>query len=863
MAKLSPMMQHYVNTKSQHPDAILFYRLGDFYEMFFEDAITVSRELELTLTGKECGLKERAPMAGVPWHSADGYIAKLIEKGYKVAICEQVEDPAKAKGLVKREVVRIITPGTVTDANSLDEKRNNYLYSVFMGGKRGALAGADISTGEFFVRPIENGLEGLKSVLSAEKPGEIITCDKDTLISITTSHVEQLDNKYFGLRNAKRELMQHFGVSSLDSIGLTDDMPSQIKAAGALIYYLGETQKIALPHINRIEILSSGDTMPLPENTRRNLEITEGIRSRGTKGSLIWVLDKTLTAMGARLLRSWVEQPLLKKNAIIERLEAVGEIKDDIILQQEAAEILKQVYDMERLLSRISFNTFNARDCLSLLRSLNQVKPMRQVLSSAQSGGLKKAMELLVPVDDLINLIHTAIDEDAPISITEGGIIKKGYSAALDELRSASLEGRQWLLDLETAEKEKTGIKSLKIQYNRIFGYYIEVTKANYHLVPDRYIRKQTLANSERYITEELQEIEDKILGADEKSVQLEYDLFLQIRDSIKEEIPLLQNIAEGFKRIDAFSSLALAAMEYGYACPNINTEGILDIKSGRHPVVERTLNDTTFVPNDAYMDGNESTMLIVTGPNMGGKSTYMRQVALIVLMAHMGSFVPAEYANIPLVDNVYTRIGASDDLAGGQSTFMVEMNELSFILRNATENSLIILDEIGRGTSTLDGLSIAWATVEYICTNNKTRAKTMFATHYHELSELEGNMQGVKNLSVAVKEMGDEAIFLHTIVSGGADKSFGLYVARLAGIPRELINRARQIQARLEANNISAGSLAAGIMEKQRGDKQLSIMDIGKSELIEELANVDVMSMNPVEALNYLYLLKEKARKL
>ncbi len=854
------MMRHYVATKQKNPDAILFYRLGDFYEMFFEDAITVSRELELTLTGKDCGLEERAPMCGVPWHSADSYIAKLIEKGYKVAICEQMEDPKQAKGLVKREVIRVVTPGTVTDLSALNEKKNNFLYSVYIKGRRAAVAFCDITTGEFFVREFDNGRDGVLLALSAESPGEIITSDKEALSNVQ-SYIQSVPESYFSLEKARNALKTHFSVHSLDALGLSDN--ASIKASGALLIYLQDTQKVSLPHINHIKIISSLDAMPLPESTRRNLEITESLRGKSVKGSLLWVLDKTVTSMGGRLLRSWVEQPLLSKEKILTRLEAVKELKSQVVLQQEIIEILKQVYDMERILSRLSFGSFNARDALSLLRSLKQAAPLKKLLSDCESEGIKNACSLLTPADETISLLSDAISEEAPVSITEGNIIKKGYSKELDELREASLSGRQWLLSLEEQERKKTGIKNLKIQYNRVFGYYIEVTKSNYALVPERFKRRQTLANSERYTTEELQEIESKIVGADEKSVQLEYRLFTQIRERLTQEISTLQKTAEGFKTMDALLSLSLAALENDYVCPEINTSGELFIREGRHPVVEKTIRDSSFVPNDAALNLDDSRMLIVTGPNMGGKSTYMRQTAIIVLMAHMGSFVPAEEARIPLTDNVFTRIGASDDLAGGQSTFMVEMNELSYILRNATKNSLIILDEIGRGTGTLDGLSIAWAAVEYLADKERCGAKTMFATHYHELSELEGNMDGVKNVSVAVKEMGEEAVFLHTIVQGGADKSFGVYVAKLAGLPKKLINRARQIQARLEANNINAGSLAAGIMEKNREDKQVSIMDIGKTELIEEIANIDVLNMNPVEALNYLYLLKEKARKL
>lgn len=863
MATLSPMMQHYLATKQQHPDAVLFYRLGDFYEMFFDDAILVSRELELTLTGKECGLEERAPMCGVPYHAADTYIARLIERGHKVAICEQMEDPATAKGLVKREVVRIITPGTVIDPSQLKEKQNNYLCSIHIQGKRAGIACCDISTGEFFVRITSSTPQALRAVLSAQQPGEIITNQMDALSDLSGSYVQTLPDSCFSLPAAKKRLCRLFHVPATEVLGLDKTLTLATSAAGALLYYLEDTQKITLSHITHLKILAPNDAMPLDANTRRNLELTEGIRSRSLHGSLLWVLDQTCTAMGGRTLRTWVEQPLLKSDAIEERLSAVDALFSAPVLMEELSETLKLVYDMERIMSRIAYRTLNARDCLSLLRSLKQVPSARALLSDLSVSGIQKVLTLLNPLSDLTDLLERAIHPDAPIVITEGNLIRDGFSKELDTYRSAGREGKQWLLDLETRERERTGIKNLKIQYNRVFGYHIEVTKSYYHLVPEDYVRRQTLANAERFTTEELKTIENQVSGAYEKAVALETILFDNIRSELQENILALQTTAEGFKTLDALLSLAKAARLNNYVRPSLNDQGLLTIVDGRHPVVERTLSDSSFVPNDAHMNSEDQRMAIITGPNMAGKSTYMRQTALIVLMAHMGSFVPASLADIPLTDNVFTRIGASDDLAGGQSTFMVEMSELSYILRNATDKSLVVLDEIGRGTGTFDGLSIAWATVEYLTDVKKSGAKTLFATHYHELSELEGALEGVHNYCVSVKEIGEDIIFLRKIVAGGADKSFGIYVARLAGVPQAVISRAKEIQARLEVNDITQSAISAGILEKNRKDTQVSLMDVGKTEFVEELANIDVLSMSPMDALNRLFLLREKARKL
>ena len=855
VGSVTPMMQQYLAIKEQHPDELLFYRLGDFYEMFFDDALTASRELELTLTGRDCGLPERAPMCGVPYHAVDTYITRLIEKGYRVAICEQMEDPALAKGLVKREITRIVTPGTVTDQSALSERQNSFLASVCIEGKRAGLAYTDVTTGEFYVRQLSNEERELRGALAAIAPREIITNAPDTVHPLSEASIGSCPQTAFRGANASDMLCEHFGVNSLTALGLDATLLPAAHAAGALMRYLSETQKNAMTHITALRILSENQTMPLDAATRRNLELTEGLHSRTTRGSLLWLLDKTATAMGGRLLRRWVEQPLLARAAIELRLNAVSALYDNHVLSERLYDILRNVYDMERILSKVSYNTLNARDCLALLRSLKQVPPLQALLADEACAPVCAALGELDPLSGLAQLLENAINPDAPLQITEGAVIREGYNAQLDELRQATTQGKQWLSDLEAKEREETGIKTLRIQYNRVFGYYIEVTKSYYNLVPLRYQRRQTLASSERFTTDELRQIESKITGAQEQSTRLELELFYAIRSEIAAAMPRLQGTANALKTLDALLSLARVARENNYVRPTL---------TGRHPVVERMLSDNLFVPNDTEMNDGDLRMQIITGPNMAGKSTYMRQVALIVLMAHIGSFVPAREAAISLVDNVYTRVGASDDLAGGQSTFMVEMSETAYILRNATARSLVILDEIGRGTSTFDGLSIAWATVEYLCDQKKCGAKTLFATHYHELSELEGVLEGVSNYQISVKEHGEEVIFLRKIVRGGADKSFGVYVARLAGVPHAVVARAQEIEARLEANNINQNTIGKNILEKgKRKNQQQDMFEYGRTELIEELANTDVLSMSPMDALNKLFLLREKARKL
>lgn len=866
MAGLTPMMQQYMEVKSKYKDCILFYRLGDFYEMFFDDALTASRELELTLTGRDCGLRERAPMCGVPYHAVETYLDRLIEKGYKVAICEQMEDPALAKGLVQRDVIRVVTPGTVIESGMLDERSNNFLLSVCFSGEKAGLAFADVSTGEFFVHQVEDAGGTLADEVTRISPVEIIASDLIRLreyVNRDDLSMSERPGTTFQYQNASETLCKHFHLQDLSPLGLTDEYRLAAQAAGALMRYLDETQKNALEHITELRIYQGGDTMLLDRNTRRNLELTESLRSRTKKGSLLWLMDKTSTAMGGRLLRSWIEQPLVNREEILRRLDAVEEFTSQHVLTMTLSEELQGVYDVERLLSKVSYKSLNARDCLSLCASLKKVPGIRNLLSGAQSQGVQAVYALLDPLEDLTGLLERAIHPDAPPVISEGGIIRDGYSAILDEYRSAATNGKQWIVDLEAKEREATGIKNLRIQYNRVFGYYIEVTKSYYDMVPMRYQRRQTLANSERYITPELREIEQKIVGAQEQSVRLELQLFTEIREKIAGEIVRIQHTAQGLKTLDALLSLAKVAVSNHYVRPEITQDGSLEIVEGRHPVVEQTMQEGGFVPNDAVMDQDQARMLIITGPNMAGKSTYMRQVALITLMAHLGSFVPAKSAKIPIVDRIFTRVGASDDLASGQSTFMVEMSETAYILRNATRHSLIILDEIGRGTSTFDGLAIAWAVVEYLCDPARVGAKTLFATHYHELSELEGHVEGVQNYCISVKEHGEDVIFLRKIVRGGADKSFGIHVARLAGVPHPVLVRAHEIQARLEVSDVN--KIGQNILEEgtARENEQVSLFDVGKTEIINELQNLDVMALTPIDAMNKLFLLREKARKL
>ena len=866
VAGLTPMMRQYMDVKQKYKDCILFYRLGDFYEMFFEDAQLASKELELVLTGKDCGLEARAPMCGVPYHAASVYAARLIEKGYKVAICEQLTDPALSKGLVERDVIRVITPGTVADPAMLDEKSSSYVLCVAFSGKIASLAYADVSTGELTAHFLPEADKTLADEIQRILPHEIVTNDMERLrgflpyeLSMTT-----LPEGAFQKRGAESELFDHFKVSSLSSLGL-EEKDRRAIAAGALLRYLNDTQKNALEHITRLNVYLGAETMFLDRHTRRNLEMTECLRNGERKGSLLWLLDKTHTAMGARLLRSWAENPMVSRARIENRLDAVEALKDGFMAAEELGNALENVADMERLLGKISYNSLTARDCLALLRSLRSVEPVKQLLNGFDgSVPLTALAHTMAPLVGLCDLLERAIDPDAPITLSEGGYIRTGFNAQLDEYRSASVNGKQWVLDMETAERGETGIKNLKIQYNRVFGYYIEVTKSYLSLVPLRYTRKQTLANCERYVTPELQEIEKKILDAEQLAAALELNLFAEVRESIAREIAAIQQNALALKTADALLSLATVAREYGYVKPAINETGELLIREGRHPIVERMMEDTPFIPNDVTMDTDLNRMLIITGPNMAGKSTYMRQTALIVLMAHMGSFVPAAEANVSLCDRIFTRIGASDDLSSGQSTFMVEMSETAGILRSATAKSLVILDEIGRGTSTFDGLAIAWAVVEYILDKKKVGAKTLFATHYHELSELEGRFPGVKNYCITVMEHGEDVVFLRKIVPGGADKSYGVHVARLAGVPMPVVARAHEIQARLEVSDINQVTISDNILEnKKKKDKQTDIFHLEQDDLIDEMKNLDVLSVTPMDALNILYRWREKARRL
>ena len=860
------MMQQYLRIHEQYADCLLLFRLGDFYELFFEDAKTASRELELTLTGKDCGLDERAPMCGVPYHSVNTYIEKLISKGYKIAICEQTEDPALAKGLVQRDVVRVITAGTVTDPTMLEDKANNYLMCVMLNGSRAGIAYTDVSTGEFYV--MEPDIRTLGAQTARVSPMEVICNNADSLRENTgykAGCISEQPAAWFQFGNASEIICEQFHLTQLTSLGL-DERKEAACAAGALLRYLHETQKNSLEHIRTLRFAENGRTMLLDQNTRRNLELTESLRGDRRKGTLLHLLDKTRTAMGGRLLRSWVEQPLLERDEINKRLDAVEALVKDRVLGMTLADELEGVYDMERLMNKVAYRNMNARDCLALCASLKKIPEIQLLLNDIDGTELQSVRDELNPLEELTALLERSIHPDAPVVITEGGIIREGYSSVLDDYREAQANGKQWILDIEIREREATGIKNLRVQYNKVFGYYIEVTKSFLNLVPERYIRKQTLTNAERFMTPELKEVEQKIIGAQEQSVRLELQLFNEIRDRIAERIDDIQRNAEALKKLDVFQSLGTVASENRYVRPEITTDGVVSITEGRHPVVEHNMKDGGFIPNDTLLDNGENRMMIITGPNMAGKSTYMRQVALICLMAQIGSFVPATEAHLSVCDRIFTRVGASDDLASGQSTFMVEMSETAFILRNATKDSLIILDEIGRGTSTFDGLAIAWSVVEYIANKEIIGAKTMFATHYHELSELEGHLDGVKNFCISVKEHGEEVLFLRKIIRGSADKSFGVHVARLAGVPHPVIVRAHEIQARLEVSDINQNRIGQNILAEEpvnKKNEQMDLFEYKKDEIIQELQHIDVMAITPMDAMNQLFLLREKARKL
>jgi len=873
-------MVHYLETKKQYPDCILFYRLGDFYEMFFEDALTVSKELEITLTGKECGLEERAPMCGIPYHALENYLYRLVQKGYKVAIAEQMEDPKLAKGLVKREVIRVVTPGTITSAQALDETKNNYLMGIVYIDERFGIAVSDISTGDFLVTEVETERE-LADEINKFSPSEIICNDAFFVSGVDTEEVKNryqtviaaLDSHFFSDEGCRRILKEHFKVGSLDGLGL-QDYDTGVIAAGAVMEYMYETQKSTLSHITTIVPYSTGQFMIIDTSTRRNLELLETMREKQKRGTLLWVLDKTKTAMGARLLRTYIEQPLIHKDDIIARQNAIEELNMNYISREEICEYLNPIYDLERLIGRISYKTANPRDLISFRNSLEMLPYIKDLMGEFTTPLLKELWEELDALEDVHDLVFRAIVEDPPISLRDGGIIKDGYHEETDKLRHAKTEGKTWLAELESRERDKTGIKNLKVKYNKVFGYYFEVTNSFKGMVPDYFVRKQTLANAERYTTDELKELEDMILGAEDKLYTLEYGLFCEVRDAIAAEVLRIQQTARAIAGIDVMTSLSVVATKNNYVKPRINEKGVIDIKNGRHPVVEKMMRDDLFVANDTYLDNTKNRLSIITGPNMAGKSTYMRQTALIVLMAQLGSFVPADDANIGICDRIFTRVGASDDLASGQSTFMVEMTEVANILRNATKNSLIVLDEIGRGTSTFDGLSIAWAVVEHISNPKLLGAKTLFATHYHELTELEGTINGVNNYCIAVKEQGDDIVFLRKIVKGGADKSYGVQVAKLAGVPDSVIVRAKELLVELSDADITArakeiaeaGAGAPKHASIPRPDEvdlqQMSLFDTVKDDdIVRELGELELGNMTPIDALNTLYRLQTKLK--
>ncbi len=897
---LTPMMQKYMETKEEYKDCILFYRLGDFYEMFFEDAKICSRELELTLTGKSCGLEERAPMCGVPFHAVDGYLNKLVVKGYKVAICEQVEDPKEAKGLVKRAVTRVVTPGTNLNTQALDASKNNYLMCVVYTTNAYGVSYVDVTTGDYFLAEFESTNQLLDEI-GKTLPSEII-CNDSFLVSGVDFEdlqgrlgvaVSAVDSWHFDEERCKETLKRHFKVGSLAGLGL-DNYSIGVVAAGAVMQYLEETQKISLDHITKIHPYISGHYMLLDRSTRRNLELCETMREKAKRGSLFWVLDKTKTAMGARMLRNSIEQPLLHLDEINDRLDTVQALNENAINREELREYLGPIYDLERLVSKISYRSANAKDLIAFRQSLSMLPPIKTILSSFEGTLLRKYGYEMEDLKELHDLIDAAIEEEPPLSIREGGIIKDGYNEEVDRLRHAKTDGKAWLADLLEEEKERTNIKNLKIKYNKVFGYYLEVTNSYRDLVPDDWTRKQTLANAERYTTPRLKELENTILGAEDRLYNLEYDLFCQVRERIYGEIAKVQSAAKIIAAVDMFASLALVAEQNGYVRPAMDRSGTIHIKDGRHPVVEKMIPNDMFVCNDTYLDNDKHKIAIITGPNMAGKSTFMRQAALLVLMAQIGSFIPARSAQIGIVDRIFTRVGASDDLASGQSTFMVEMTEVANILRNATKNSLIILDEIGRGTSTFDGLSIAWAVIEHIANTKILGAKTLFATHYHELTELEGKIDSVDNYCIAVKEQGDDIVFLRKIVKGGADKSYGIQVAKLAGVPESVLHRAKEIVEQLSDHDIAAKAKEIDVeyeipdynygIEQQTKTKrrarkktaseveseelgQISLFDSSNSnikteDIIVELHDLDLSVITPIEAMNVLYKMQTKLKE-
>lgn len=895
---LTPMMENYIDTKKEYNDCILFYRLGDFYEMFYKDAEVCSKELELTLTSKSCGLPERAPMCGVPFHAVDTYLNKLVNKGYKVAICEQVEDPKEAKGLVKREVVRIATPGTNLNTQALDESRNNYLMCILYTVNSYGAAYVDVTTGSFYMTEFDTGNKLLDEI-SKISPSEIICNDAFLVSGIDLEDlrgrlgitISSIGPSYFDEDKCKKVLVEHFKTASLAGLGLSDYSTGVI-ASGAVMQYLIETQKISLDHITSIRPYSPGSYMLLDRSTRRNLELCETMREKSKRGSLFWVLDRTKTAMGARLLRKSIEQPLVNVNDINRRLDIITELNDNAMSRDELRGYLGSIYDLERLIGKISYRSANPRDLIAFRQSLSMLPHIKTLLGTFKKKELKHFSDTLDDLQDIFMLVNSSIEDEPPISIREGGIIKDGYDSEVDKLRSAKTDGKNWLAQLVEEEKARTGIKNLRVKYNKVFGYHLEVTNSYKELVPDDWTRKQTLANAERYTTPRLKELEETILGAEDRLYTFEYNIFCQIRDKIYENISRVQKVAQIIANIDMFASLALVAAQNNYVRPVINKKGYIKIKNGRHPVVEKMISNGLFVANDTNLDNDNHQIAVITGPNMAGKSTYMRQTALIVLMAQTGSFVPADSADIGIVDRIFTRVGASDDLASGQSTFMVEMTEVANILRNATKNSLIILDEIGRGTSTFDGLSIAWAVVEHIADKKLIGAKTLFATHYHELTELEGRLGSVDNYCIAVKEQGEDIVFLRKIIKGGADKSYGIQVAKLAGVPESVLKRAKEISVQLSEHDILVHAddtetvyempgYSYGIEEQTRTKRkgrrkpenvaeeenmdQLSLFGTGNiktDDIILELHDINLSNITPIDAINILYKMQEKLRE-
>ena len=870
MAEYSPMMQKYLETKEQYKDCILFYRLGDFYEMFFDDAITAARELEITLTGKDCGQEERAPMAGVPHHAAEMYISKLIAKGYKVAICEQLEDPKTTKGIVKRGVIRVVTPGTIVDSNMLEERKNNFIMSVFKTGIYFGISVCDISTGEFYAAEIKdnNNFPQLLDEIARYSPSELVinsmmadcTEEMAKIRERFNCYITKFQDKFFDSKSDIVKLRFNLIDTNQKKIENIQERTLVVPAINALIEYIEQTQMTNLDHINKITIYQISKYMSLDINARRNLEITEKMRDKSKKGTLLWVLDKTSTSMGSRHLRRWLSDPLIDTLEINRRLNSVQELKDNVMLRGDVIDNLKKVYDIERLAGKMAYGNANARDMITLKNSLSKLPEVKEVLSNCNAELLKDLYNDLDELKDIHELIEVSIVDDPPMSVKDGGIIKLGYDEEIDKLKTATTEGKNWIIQLEADEREKTGIKNLKVGFNKVFGYFIEVTKSNLNQVPERYVRKQTLTNAERYITEELKNLENQILGAEEKVVNLEYNAFTMIRQEIAKNIKRLQKTANVVSTLDVLTSFAQVAEDMNYCMPHVDNLGVIDIKEGRHPVIEKMLGAGEFVENDTYLDKEENRLAIITGPNMAGKSTYMRQVALITLMAQVGSFVPAKEARIGVVDKIFTRVGASDDLSMGQSTFMVEMMEVATILKEATQNSLVILDEIGRGTSTYDGLSIAWAVAEYIADKEKCGAKTLFATHYHELTELEEKIKGVKNYSIAVKEKGEDIIFLRKIIRGGTDESYGIHVARLAGVPKPVTEAANKILQSLERKNILTGKKEEK-KDKKQVEGQFDMYNYKLAEIAHEVDKINLNELTPIDALNTLVKIKEKLR--